>query len=212
MVKRHVRVYIEGGAEGKIADSDFRRSWKKFLNELHEIAMANSYHSLEVVRGKGRGNAFRRFKKHELEYPDDLCVLLVDSEGPVASGQKVWDVVAQRPDDRWEKPDWARESHLYLIVQFVETWLLTDQEALRTFFKIDFKANQLPETDLEQRSKDEIDRALKAVTRELGKRAYHHGQANEIIKFVRPERVKTLSHGRRLFISLGSLIRGEPET
>jgi len=32
MVKRHVRVYIEGGAEGKTADSDFRRGWKKFLN------------------------------------------------------------------------------------------------------------------------------------------------------------------------------------
>ena len=41
MVKRHVRVYVEGGAEGKTADSDFRRGWKKFLDELHELARAN---------------------------------------------------------------------------------------------------------------------------------------------------------------------------
>lgn len=66
MVKqRCVRVYIEGGAEGRTADSDFRRGWKKFLTELHELARRNGFHALEIVRGKGRGNAFKRFVTHE---------------------------------------------------------------------------------------------------------------------------------------------------
>ena len=133
-MKRCVRVYIEGGAEGRTADSDFRRGWKQFLNELHETARTNGYHSLEVVRGKGRGNTFNRFKMHKRVYPQDLCVLLVDAETEVPENAKVWDVVAQREGDNWERPDWATERHLYLMVQFVETWLLTDQDALQTFF------------------------------------------------------------------------------
>lgn len=76
MVKKRVWVYIEGGAEGKTADSDFRRGWKKFLMELHELARANGYFSLEIVRGKGRGNAYRKFIKHKAAHPNDLCVLL----------------------------------------------------------------------------------------------------------------------------------------
>jgi hypothetical protein len=44
MVKRHVRVYIEGGAEGREANNDFRRGWKKFLYELHKRAMENGFH------------------------------------------------------------------------------------------------------------------------------------------------------------------------
>jgi hypothetical protein len=90
-VKRCVRVYVEGGAKGKTADSDFRRGWKKFMKELHDLARGNGYHSLEIVRGKGRKNTFDRFTKHEIEHPNDLCVLLADSETTVPRGTRVWD-------------------------------------------------------------------------------------------------------------------------
>jgi Domain of unknown function (DUF4276) len=208
MVKSSVRVYIEGGSVGKVADSDFRRGWKKFLHPLHDLARANGYHSLEVVRGKGRGNAFRRFTKCKLEHPNDLCVLLVDSETAVRKGTRAWDVVAQREGDKWPRPNWATEQHLYLMVHFVETWLLTDPEALRIFFRKNVNLAALPATDLESRSKKEIDRALEKAT----KGAYQHGQAHAIIEYVQPHKVTTLTHGQRLFDSLGSLIKGEPET
>jgi hypothetical protein len=113
MVKRHVRVYIEGGAEGKTADSDFRRGWKKFLNELHDLARANGYYSLEVVRGKGRASTFGRFVKYKTEYPADLCVLLVDAETATPEDARVWDIVARRQGDNWQRPSWATERHLY---------------------------------------------------------------------------------------------------
>lgn len=209
MVKKCVRVYIEGGAEGRSADSDFRRGWKKFLNELHELARANGYNSLEVVRGKGRSNTFRRFTKRETEYPRDLCVLLADSETAVADDTSVWDVVAEREGDQWQRPDWATNKHLYLMVHFVETWLLTDPDALQTFFKRGFNQEVLPITNLESRSKDEVDRALAKATRNSKKGAYKHGQAHAIIEFVRPERVRTLRHGQRLFECLSSLIRND---
>jgi len=148
-VKRCVRIYVEGGSTGRTADQDFRRGWKKLLTGLHDLARQHGYHSLEIVRGKGRGNAFERFSKYHLENPDDLCVLLADAETTVPEGQSVWETVAQRDGDRWQRPDWATERHLYLMVQFVETWLLTDQEALQQFFGRGFKPEALPTTNLE---------------------------------------------------------------
>ena len=212
MVKRHVRVYIEGGAAGKTADSDFRRGWKKFLKELHELAMDNGYHSLEVIRGKGRASTFHRFVKYKTEYPADLCVLLVDAETATPEGTRVWDIVARRKGDNWQRPSWATERHLYLMVYFVETWLLTDQDALQKYFKQGFKQGLLPTTNLEARSKDEINQVLEKATQGSSKGPYRHGQAHEIIEIVRPERVKTLRHGQRLFDDLGRLIKGEPQT
>lgn len=205
-MKKRVRVYIEGGAEGKTADNDFRRGWKKFLHQLHELAMQSGYQSLEVVRGKGRSDTFRRFRQYQKQYPYDLCVLLVDAETSVSVDAKVWDVVAQREGDKWQRPDWAKEQHLYLMVAFVETWLLTDQEALATFFKHNFAPQLLPTTNLENRSKDEIERALRRATKDCKKGPYRHGQAHEVIEFVRPEKVQTLVHGKRLFEVLSSLI------
>lgn len=212
MVTRYVRIYIEGGSEGRGENNDFRRGWKKFLMELHNLARENGYHKLEVVRGKGRGNAYQRFTKYKKEYPDDLCVLLVDSEMAVPNNSRVWDIVECREGDRWARPPWATERHLYLMVHFVETWLLTDQAALHKFFKRGFNAGPLPTANLEGRSKDEINRALERATEHSQKGAYRHGQAHEIIELVDPDKVKTLKHGRRLFNTLGKLIKGEPET
>jgi hypothetical protein len=212
MVKKCVRVYLEGGSEGKVADSDFRRGWKKFLHQLHDLARSNGYHSLEVVRCKGRSNAYRRFTKRDTEFPADLCVLLVDAETSVADNARVWDIVARREGDQWQRPARATERHLYLMVHFVETWLVTDPDALETFYKKDFRRDVLPTTNLESRSKDQIIQALERATQNTKKGTYRHGQAHEIIELISPQNVKTLPHGQRLFDSLGSLIKGEPET
>ena len=209
-MKRCVRVYIEGGAEGRPANGDFRHAWKVFLNELHELARENGYAKLEVVRGKSRSNVFRRFTGHRTEYPNDLCVLLVDSETAVPKQARVWDIVANRKEDSWQRPSWAMEEHLYLMVHFVETWLLTDRDALQKFFGRDFNPRPLPTTNLEARSKDEIRRALDRATRNSLKGSYRHGQAHEIIGIVDPNKVKALFHGHRLFDSLCSLIRNDP--
>jgi hypothetical protein len=205
VVKRCV-VYIEGGGRGRIADNDFRRNWKTFLQEFHELARNNGYDKLTIVRGKDRGNTYRRFAKHQPL--DDLCVLLVDAETAVPQNAHVWDVVANRPQDRWQRPVWATEKHLYLMVHSVETWLLTDPDALQRFFKKGFDGSHLPRTDLENRPISEIEKALEKATQNSQKGPYRHGQANEIIGLVDPAKVKALKrHGKRLFESLGGLIR-----
>jgi hypothetical protein len=98
------------------------------------------------------------------------------------------------------------------MVHFVETWLLADQDALQNFFGRDFNRRPLPTTNLEARSKDEIQNALKKATKNSSKGPYRHGQAHDIIRIVDPDKVKALcSHGRRLFDSLGNLIRNHPQ-
>lgn len=206
MVKRSVRIYIEGGSTGRTADQDFRRGWKKFLMELHEFARRHGFDTLEVVRGKGRQNTFERFKNHRREYPDDLCVLLVDSEIEVPEGQGPWDTVCRRDGDQWVKPDWATEQHIYLMVQFVEAWILTDQDALKRYFGEGFNSKFLPTTNLNGRSKDDINKALERATERSRKGSYRHGQAHEVMEYVRSEKVKTLPDGRRLFEELPALI------
>ncbi len=207
MVERRVRVYIEGGSTGKQADNDFRRGWKKFLDELHRLARAHGYQSLEVIRGRGRRATFDKFENSRETYPHDLCVLLVDSEGPVTPRQHVWDVVSSRKEDQWIKPPWARGRHLYLLVQSIETWLVADPDALQSFFKRGFAPEKLPTTNLEQQSRSKIEQALKAATRHTSKGAYQHADAILIMEKVRPEKVKTLSHGRRLFDNLSKMIQ-----
>jgi hypothetical protein len=204
-------LYIEGGAEGRASDSDFRRGWKIFLNELHQLARQMNFDSLEVVRGKGRANAYNMFKSSKTTHPYDLCVLLVDSEMEVAPGRHVWEVVAQRQGDHWKRPQWAHSDHLFLMVQMVETWLLTDHDALRSFFKErGFETRHLPTTDLENRSKDDINEALRKATKSTGKGPYRHGQAHEILEYVRPDRVKTLTHAKRLFDTMERMISAQP--
>ncbi len=203
-----VRVYIEGGSTGQTADSDFRRGWKKFLGELHDLARGQGFHSLEVVRCKGRVNAFARFSKYHWDHPDDLCVLLVDSECNVPDGQGVWETVSEREGDGWVKPAWASESHLFLMVPFVETWLVADPDALASYFGQGFRPLELPGlTNLEERSKDDLERRLKRATAAALRGPYRHGLAHLIIEKVNPDRVRTLRHGRRLFEELGRLIQ-----
>lgn len=180
-MNRSVRVYIEGGATGRTADRDFRYGWKRLLNEPHILARENGYHSLEVVRRKDRARTFDRFTKYKKQFPNDLCVLLVDAETAVPSGSRMWDIVANRKGDGWRRPPWATESHLYLMVHFVETWLLTDQNALQQFFKKGLDLRVLPTTNLEGRPKHEIETALKRATQRSSKGCYQIAKHTKLL-------------------------------
>jgi hypothetical protein len=123
----------------------------------------------------------------------------------------VWQIVSQRQGDGWRRPDWANARQLYLMVQFVETWLLTDPDGLAAYFKDGFRGDKLPRTNLEGREKEEIERALAEATRNTKKGVYRHGQAHEILEHVQPTRLRTLSHGMRLFNGIAELLTGQKD-
>lgn len=209
-MKGYVRLYIEGGAEGREAGSLFRRGWRLFLKELDQLARDSGYEKLDIVRGRGRADAYKGFVRYSARFPGDLPVLLVDSEVLVPAGTRLWDLVARNPADRWARPPWATERHIYFMAHSVETWLLTDHDALAQFYKRDFNPDALPTVNLEGRSKKEIFEALKRATQKSKSRRYEHSHAFEIMEHLRPDRVKTLFHGNRLFEELPKLIAGRP--
>jgi hypothetical protein len=97
------------------------------------------------------------------------------------------------------------------MVCAVETWLVADQDALQKFFKRGFNQRLIPTTNLEARSKDDIENVLRKATKDSPMGPYRHGQAHEIIEVVNPAKVKALKHGQRLFSSLSSLIKDASE-
>lgn len=64
--------------------------------------------------------------------PDELPLLLVDSEDAVAAGLSKWQHLKRRDD--WECPNGVREDQVFLMVQVMESWFLADRAALRNYF------------------------------------------------------------------------------
>lgn len=180
-----IKIYIEGGGEGKDLDTRFREAWSKFFK-----AAGLSGQMPRPVRGKGRQNTFDLFcTALENNKGKDLPLLLVDSEGAVENKHTVWQHL--KSQDNWDKPAKGNDDHAYLMVQTMETWLLADLEALRSFFGTNFKPDKIPAwTNLESVSKQTILETLVKATAECGPRQYAKGKVSfEILGKINPEKV-----------------------
>ncbi|MDO8368380.1 MAG: DUF4276 family protein [Saprospiraceae bacterium] len=133
-----IKIYIEGGGDGKDLDSRFREAWTKFFK-----AAGLQGKMPRQVRGKGRKNAYDLFcTAIQNAKSDELPLLLVDSEDTVAGDHTAWQHLKTR--DRWDKPVKADDQHVYLMTQLMETWLLADPTTLQAYFGKDFKSDKIP--------------------------------------------------------------------
>ena len=157
MVK--VRIFIEGGSSGKISDKVFKEAWTAFF-----AAAGLSGRMPRIVRGEGRSTTFRKFRTARRR-TNELLLLLVDSEGPVAAGHSAWQHL--RNSDNWDQPIGAADDSAYLMVQVMEAWFLADRDALRRFFGPSLNENHFREwQNLEAVPKDTIYNALEQATRD----------------------------------------------
>lgn len=191
----NIKIYIEGGGEGKDLDSRFREAWSKFFQ-----AAGLKGRMPRPVRGKGRKHTHdlfcTAFKNRKAE---ELPLLLLDSEDAVSEGDTTWQHLKKR--DQMDRPKDATEDHAYLMVQVMETWLLADPEALRTYFGSKFKADKIPAwPDLEAQSKQSIFDALDKATAECSEKQYAKGKVSfEVLASISPEKVKEkCPHAKRL--------------
>lgn len=196
-----VKIYIEGGGEGKDLDIRFREAWTKFFK-----AAGLAGRMPRPVRGKGRAHTFDLFSTAvQNSRFGEMPLLLVDGEAPVATGHDVWQHLKTR--DNWDKPGSATEDHAYLMVQVMETWLITDPDALRTYFGSQFKPEKIPAwPDLEAQPKEVIFDALDKATAECGNKRYAKGKISfELLGAVNPQRVSgKCPHAKRLLEFLSS--------
>lgn len=126
MVKE-VRIYIEGGGDGKNTKQLLRGGFSSFFKELVQVAQSKKI-KWQIILCGSRNHAFRNFKNALEDHPNAFVILLVDSEAPVK--QSPWEHLKSR--DNWDSPG-VDDTHCYLMVQAMEAWLIADIDTLKRF-------------------------------------------------------------------------------
>ena len=194
-----VRIFIEGG--GIASDEVFTDGWRSFF-----VAAGLLGRMPRVVRGEGREQTFDKFKTAlQRRRPNELSILLVDSEGPVAAGHSAWQYL--RHQDNWEQPQGAANDSAYLMVQVMETWFLADRDTLRQFFGHSLNESHFRRwPDLEEVPKSTVIDALERATSNCQK-PYRKGRVSfELLGQINPQRVSdACPHASRLLNYLRGL-------
>ena len=199
MVK--VALYVEGGGTGGRLGQLFRNAWRDFF-----ISAGLSGNLPRVVRGGGREQTFQQFSEAvKAARPEDLPVLLVDSERPVASGHSVWEHL--QINDLWARPPGVGDEQAFLMAQSMETWLLADRAGLRDYFGASFRESRLPsQSNLEDIARERVQQSLERATAECNKRYAKGAVSFEVLRRINPDAVaERCPHAKAMFDCLRSL-------
>jgi len=200
MVKE-VRIYIEGGGDGRNTKALMRQGFSKFFKPLVEIAKSQKI-KWDITICGSRNNAFRDFKNALKSHPEAFNVLLVDAEASVTT-QSPWEHLKFR--DNWDAPPGIDDSHCHLMVQAMEAWFITDIANLKTFYGQGFKENAISKNvNVETIHKDTLEPSLKAATRATKKGEYHKiKHASKLLELLDADKVCQASpYCDRLFTTL----------
>ena len=206
MVKE-IRIYIEGGGDGKNTKAPLRRGFSIFFKELVQVACSKKIKWNITVCGS-RNNAFRYFNNALADHPNAFIILLVDSEAPVKLKQQPWEHLKSR--DNWDAPAGVDETHCYLMVQTMEAWFMADIDTLKNFYGQGFKESAIPKkSNVETIDKNSLERSLKAASRGTKSKGeyqkIHH--ASELLEMLDVDKVrKASSECDRIFITLTQLM------
>lgn len=171
MVKE-IRIYIEGGGDGKNTKAQIRQGFSQFFRELVQLARSKNI-KWEIIICGSRNNAFRDFKNALKFHEDAFNILLVDAEAPV--NNSLWEHLKIR--DNWTPPD-IDDIHCHLMVQTMEAWMIADVETLKKFYGNGFKENTIPNTsNVENIDKSILASSLKEATRNTSKGEYKKNKA-----------------------------------
>ena len=177
MVKE-IRIYIEGGGDGKESKAKLREGFHKFLQVSRE-------RRINITMCGKRNDAFRDFKNALKSHQDAFNLLLVDAEAPVKLSP--WEHLKSR--DNWDLPH-VDDIHCHLMVQVMEAWFIADIETLEAL------------------DKDILNKKLKAATQNTSKGEYHKiKHASLLLASLNGDKVRKASpHCDRLFRTLGQII------
>ncbi len=203
MVKE-IRIYIEGGGDGKKTKTLFKTGFGQFLTPLRNLARKQQI-QWEIIVCGSRNNAYRDFTHALTDHPEAFNILLVDAESPIA--EPPWQHL--KLQDRWNSPG-VGDRHCHLMVQAMEAWFIADIEALKQFYGQGFQENLIPKNRLvESIPKDLLESSLKAATRNTKSKGEYqkiqHGSA--LLGKIDPAKVRAASpYCDRLFKTLAEII------
>ncbi len=180
-----IKLYIEGGGDSSLQDSEFRSGWAAFFQNAGLQGKMPS-----VIRGGGRTQTYDSFcTAVRMRKPNELPLLLVDSEDPVAPNHEPWQHLKVR--DGWDKPAGAADEDAFLMVTCMVTWLIADREALQKFFHDCWRDNALPQwPTLESIDRKRAFNALIQATAACEKKSYAKGRVSfDLLKAINPQKV-----------------------
>jgi len=194
-----VRIYVEGGGDGRESKAAVRRGFGTFLIQLRDAARDRRIR-WQIVACGPRNATLDNFRTAQRTHPDAFNVLLVDAEGPVVCSPS--EHLRQR--DGWNMPA-LPDDHFLLMVQMMEAWLIADPDALAVYYGQGFNKGAIPRNpNVEQVDKTSIEAGLQAATRRTRKGEYHkirHGPT--LLERIDPGKVRAASqHCERLFTLL----------
>jgi hypothetical protein len=198
----NVKIYVEGGGDQEDTITRCRQGFVAYCSKV-----APEKRRPRIIPCGGRGQTFDKFKTAvQSSKADDLCVLLVDSEGPV--GMKVpVDYLAAR--DKWIFP--SLQSHqVFLMVQAMEAWFLADREQLAAFYDGGFLTGSLPgsSTNIEAVLKGDLEPKLKQASKPTKTKGEYHkiNHGTVLLRLIDPVKVENASpHAKRFNDFLRSL-------
>lgn len=195
-----VRIYVEGGGRHKDSLSRCRKGFSKLFDKIVE-----DKRRLKIIACGGRNETFRDFCTAIKQHPSDTVLLLVDSEDEIV-GTDCWKHVKDR--DRWRQPRGVTNEHIYLMVRCMESWLLTDKDALQSYYGDGFAENALPPTrNIEAVTKQDVESSLiKASQNTLAGRYHKTRHGFDILAALSPSKLATRSvHAKRLVDFLSTI-------
>jgi hypothetical protein len=199
-----VRIYVEGGPRGADADGvrAFRNAFKQHFEKLNE-----GLRTLEVVAQGSTEQTIKGYAHGVHQHSSDCAVaLLVDADASVTADSAAKHLEAKL--DSANVPPDAR-ANIFLMVQCMEAWLVTDVAALERCFGSRLRASALPANpDIEAVSKKDVLAALDAAVKTTKTGQYQkvkHGA--RILAELNPDRVGNRSrHARSLYSFLRSSV------
>ena len=163
-----VTIFVEGGGDSQNTIRKCRAGFADYISRVTKLRCKPN-----VFACGGRGDAFKDFKTAlENAQRDDICVLLVDSEGPIQGADPVEHL---RLRDHWEFPADLNGHRVFLMVQATEAWFLADREALAKFYGNGFRQKALRGSadNVEQIPKDDLVPSLNGAAKDTSKKGYH---------------------------------------
>lgn len=194
-----VKVYVEGGGDGRDLRTRCRRGFSAFFERASLAGRMP-----RIVACGSRETAFDRFRTaFGARKAGEFVVLLVDSEAPVADDAGSWEHLARR--DGWNKPGEATDEHAHLMVECMEAWFLADTASLAAYFGRDFDRRALRRHGkIEDVAKDDVQSRLRNATRRCAKGQYGKGRHSfAVLERTDPAKVLAASpHAERLIDTL----------
>jgi hypothetical protein len=200
-----VRIYVEGGPQAIDANGlrRFRSGFKRHFERVDPRLEA-----IEVVAPGSTEQTIESYARGWRQYSDHCRVaLLVDSDSPVTANSPAEHLRAKL--DSAHVPRDAR-TNIFLMVQCMESWFVTDSIALKACFGDRLRENVLPRNpDIEAVPKKDTLAKLAASVKPTPAGQYqkiHHGA--KILAELNPDTVaKRSRHARGLHAFLRKSLR-----